>query len=482
MSTKPTNRTIRSIALAIAMSTALVGCAAHHENLVALSGPLTPEAWSHDVPAGSTYYDTQTFWASWQDPDLEALVCRAIESNTDVLTALANLRAARAQVTSATSALWPNFTGGSQGSTTRTSGQHAESWQATLAGDWTLNLAGREFHLASSAEWDALASWLTVKDVEAAVAAETAQAYVNLRSAQMNRRIVEESIRNYQENEQLARWQVMAGLAKASEAEDAISQLRSAEARLPEIDRSIQEYKNALARLTVQSLETLSVSLSSHEGLLPKVPKDLAVRLPADTLRQRPDVRSAEMTLRAAAENVGVAKAAYFPSLSLSGSLGTQATTIGMLGASGTGIAMLLGGLSVPLLNWGGLVAQEETARAQLEEAKAQYLSVVTEALEATDNALTGIRTSEERVRQLSEAVAHAEMSNQLARLEYESGIGDYLSLLSSERTLLTTRETVLTNDTNRVNYYIMLYRALGGGWTPEVAPNNETMGNRNGG
>ena len=336
--------------------------------------------------------------------------------------------------------------------------------------------------MASSAEWDALASWLTVKDVEAAVAAETAQAYVNLRSAQMNRRIVEESIRNYQENEQLARWQVMAGLAKASEAEDAISQLRSAEARLPEIDRSIQEYKNALARLTVQSLETLSVSLSSHEGLLPKVPKDLAVRLPADTLRQRPDVRSAEMTLRAAAENVGVAKAAYFPSLSLSGSLGTQATTIGMLGASGTGIAMLLGGLSVPLLNWGGLVAQEETARAQLEEAKAQYLSVVTEALEATDNALTGIRTSEERVRQLSEAVAHAEMSNQLARLEYESGIGDYLSLLSSERTLLTTRETVLTNDTNRVNYYIMLYRALGGGWTPEVAPNNETMGNRNGG
>ena len=200
------------------------------------------------------------------------------------------------------------------------------------------------------------------------------------------------------------------------------------------------------------------------------------MRLPADTLRQRPDVRGAEMQLRSAAEAVDAAEAAFFPSLSLSGSLGTQAATIGMLGASGTGIATLLGGLSVPLLNWGGLVAQEESARATLDSAKANYLAVVTGALEETDNALTGIRSSEERVRRLSEAVEHAEVSNQLARLEYESGIGDYLTLLTSERTLLTARETALANDTNRVNYYIMLYRALGGGWTPENGPDTESV------
>ena len=452
-------RLIRALSV-LAAAGALTGCAVQSENWAVLSEPLTPANWSHPAPQGSETFETEAFWAAWNDSVLDALVRRAVENNTDVLSALANLRAARAQVTSATSALFPSFSGGGNGRTTRTSGNQTESWQAALSGEWTINLAGREYRLNSSAEWSALASWLTVKDVEAAVAAETAQAYVNLRSAQINRRIVEDSIRNYRENEQLARWQVAAGLATASDAEDAISQLRSAEARLPEIDRGIQEYKNALARLTVLSPEALPESLSDAG---------------ADTLRQRPDVRGAEMQLRSAAEAVDAAEAAYFPSLSLSGSLGTQAATIGMLGASGTGIATLVGGLSMPLLNWGGLVAQEESARATLDSAKANYLAVVTGALEETDNALTGIRSSEERVRRLSEAVEHAEVSNQLARLEYESGIGDYLTLLSSERTLLTARETALANDTNRVNYYIMLYRALGGGWTPENGPDTES-------
>ena len=468
-------RLIRALS-ALAAAGVLTGCAVQSENWSALSEPLTPANWSHPALSGSETFETEAFWAAWNDPVLDALVRRAVENNTDVLSALANLRAARARVTSATSALFPTFSGGGNGRTTRTSGNQTESWQATLSGDWTINLAGREYRLNSSAEWSALASWLTVKDVEAAVAAETAQAYVNLRSAQINRRIVEDSIRSYRENEQLARWQVTAGLATASDAEDAISQLRSAEARLPEIDRGIQEYKNALARLTVQSPEALPESLSDTGAALPTVPEGLAVRLPADTLRQRPDVRGAEMQLRSAAEAVDAAEAAFFPSLSLSGSLGTQAATIGMLGASGTGIATLLGGLSVPLLNWGGLVAQEESARATLDSAKANYLAVVTGALEETDNALTGIRSSEERVRRLSEAVEHAEVSNQLARLEYESGIGDYLTLLTSERTLLTARETALANDTNRVNYYIMLYRALGGGWTPENGPDTESV------
>ena len=402
-------RLIRALS-ALAAAGVLTGCAVQSENWSALSEPLTPANWSHPALSGSETFETEAFWAAWNDPVLDALVRRAVENNTDVLSALANLRAARARVTSATSALFPTFSGGGNGRTTRTSGNQTESWQATLSGDWTINLAGREYRLNSSAEWSALASWLTVKDVEA------------------------------------------------------------------EIDRGIQEYKNALARLTVQSPEALPESLSDTGAALPTVPEGLAVRLPADTLRQRPDVRGAEMQLRSAAEAVDAAEAAFFPSLSLSGSLGTQAATIGMLGASGTGIATLLGGLSVPLLNWGGLVAQEESARATLDSAKANYLAVVTGALEETDNALTGIRSSEERVRRLSEAVEHAEVSNQLARLEYESGIGDYLTLLTSERTLLTARETALANDTNRVNYYIMLYRALGGGWTPENGPDTESV------
>ena len=144
------------------------------------------------------------------------------------------------------------------------------------------------------------------------------------------------------------------------------------------------------------------------------------------------------------------------------------------LGASGTGIASLIGALSVPILNWGSLIAGEEEAAAALDRAQANYVGVLLDALEETDNALSGISHSERRQENLRSAVLHARSAEMLARQEYEAGIGDYTMLLSTQRSLLSSQESELSNRAERANNYILLYRAIGGGWAVENAARQE--------
>ena len=180
---------------------------------------------------------------------------------------------------------------------------------------------------------------------------------------------------------------------------------------------------------------------------------------------KRPDIRSAQASLLAAGADLRSARESYFPTLSLSGSLGTQAATLGALGASGTGIASLIGALSMPVLNWGSLAAQEERAAASLDKAKANYLSVIVKALEETDNALNGIRSAQDRTALLRTALQHTEKTYELTGLEYRSGIGDYSMLLEAQQRLLTLRESVTNNMTELSLRHVKLYRALGGAW-----------------
>ena len=247
-----------------------------------------------------------------------------------------------------------------------------------------------------------------------------------------------------------------------AEAEDALVQLQTSQARIPETEASVAGYRNTLARLT--SMPADSLALTSDAGI-PTAPSGIAVSIPAETLMRRADVQSAIARIRSSAESLRKAQTDYFPTLSLTGSVGTQAATVGALGASGSGIAALAGALSMPVLNWGTLRAREESAEAALDEAKAGYLSVILKALEETDNALQGIRSAELREGSLAKALQHARRTYELTDLEYRSGIGDYSMLLTAQRSLLNVEESVISNRASRSNQYVMLYRALGGAW-----------------
>ena len=465
-------KTLSRMTLALAAAAlALGGCAVTVSDPARIAVQTAPETWSaSSLPAGEIA-DFKDFWARWSDPDLVRLIERARSTSTDVLTAQANLRSARASLTAANSALWPSFEVNGNSSRRRADHRTSTDYDAGVSGAWTFGLGGTQYWDRRAAEENAVALTLTLSDVRELVAAETAQAYVNLRAAEASLRVVRAMLVNYAETAQTSRWQFEAGTGSASEAEDALVQLASARARIPQIEHSIVEYRNALAKLTALPVDQLGLE---ETGQIPTPPEGCAALLPAQVLERRPDVRSAQHALAAAVMDLKSAKSRFFPSLSISGSIGTQAATVSALGASGTGIASLIGALSVPILNWGSLIAGEEEAAAALDRAQANYVGVLLDALEETDNALSGISHSERRQENLRSAVLHARSAEMLARQEYEAGIGDYTMLLSTQRSLLSSQESELSNRAERANNYILLYRAIGGGWAVENAARQE--------
>lgn len=466
-----TKRTFKLCAAAIS-ALLVAGCAVEQPNVNEMSAAVMPQGWSNaPLPFGDAAA-FKHFWLRWNDPGLAAVVERATLANTDVLTAAANLRAAHASLISANASLWPSATLDANTNRNRAQHQTTTDYSASASGAWTLNLAGAQYWYADAAELSLRASALSLEDVKESVAAEAAQAYVNLRAAQAQLALVRATLENYRETADTARWQFEAGTGAASEAEDALVQLASARARIPQIELSITQYKNVLARLTALPTDQLPISA---EGVIPVPPAGCAVSMPAALLERRPDIRSAQRSLEAAVESLRSAKSNYWPTLSIRGDIGTTAATVSALGASGTGIIGLVGALSVPVLNWGSLIAEEETAAARLDEARASYISVLLRALEEADNAIAGIASAERRNSDLVLAVEHARIAEQLSRTEYETGIGDYAMLLTTQRSLISMQETELANRADLANNYIMLYRALGGGWAVRQAENESS-------
>ena len=329
---------LRPLSLAAALCLGLAGCAVEHPDLDRMTADMTPGNWQRSsLPTGSIVA-WDNFWARWQDPVLTALLEKAFEANPDIATAAANLRSAEASITSANAALWPTASLGANAGKNRSGGTTRDSFSLEGSGGLALNLAGAEFWKADAAELSAAALRYSLEDVRAATAAAVAEAYVNLRAAEAQLEVVKKSLANYMETAETSRWQFEAGTGAASEAEDAMVQLASARARIPTLEGSIFEYRNALMRLTATPVEELELGSSS---VIPLPPDDAAVAIPAETIANRPDVRAARLNVEAAVLQLKSAKSNFFPSLNLSGNIGTTAATVSALGTAGTGVVDL---------------------------------------------------------------------------------------------------------------------------------------------
>ena len=391
---------LRFIPLACAVILTSTGCAVQSPDYSRLLSDAAPQQWTASTLPAGHIAAWQDFWARWEDPVLVELITKALAANPDIETAAANLRAANASVTSANAALWPTASLGLNGSRNHADGTGRNSFSAEVSGGLSLNLAGSEFWQADAATHKAMASAYTLEDVRAAIAAATAEAYVNLRAAEASLAVTKASLETYLETAETAQWQFQAGTGSASEAEDALMQVASSRAQIPTLEKNIIQYRNALMRLTGCPVDELGLEPT---GIIPVPPMGGAVSMPAELIEQRPDVRAAKATAEAAVKNLKSAKSDFFPTLSLSGNIGTTATAVSALGASGTGVAGLAAALAMPILNWGNLIAGEETATANLQSAVASYRSTLLSALEETDNALTAIRSAEYRRGTLSE-------------------------------------------------------------------------------
>lgn len=435
-----------------------------------------PETWQQAEGDGTTALDTSqltAWWAHFKDPVLDQLIDKALSSSPSIRTALSKISQSRAERTISHASLLPTLTAGVSGRNSQTRNHstdtttHSEAYSAALDASWEIDLFGKQ-RLALAASTAALAE--TTENLHAtqvSLAAEVATVYVNLRSSEVQLAIVRRTLETREETTQLTQWREQAGMGDALDSRQAIASLEQARATVPALQQTITELRNQLAILCGQT----PGSLDSLLGESPSVPVDLTVisaGIPAETLRQRPDVRAAGYAVQAAAAQAASARRDRLPSLTLSGSLTANASSPSNLFSPDTTVASLVGSLTAPIFSAGKITQNIKIQDELTKQALINYESTVLTAYNEVENALSSIRRNNERLVSLETATNAAREADALARQAYESGSSDYLTVLESERTLLSLEQNLTTTRADLTTAQIQLYKALGGGWSTE--------------
>mgnify|MGYP003604114673 FL=1 len=446
----------------------LQGCA--HRAPVASESPgaALPVAWNAPLPAGVAVLpqadDLARWWERFGDPQLSALVAQALQAHPSALSAQAALRQARAQARVQAAGMLPDVSLSGSAQRSRSGGQTGNSFQVGLDAGWEPDLFGRLDAGVQASEADARAAQASLEQVHVSLSAEVALQYISLRSLQQRLAIAQRNLETQQQTLQITDWRVQAGLATSLVAEQARAAAEQTAAQVPQLQASLAQARHALAVLTGQAPAALDAALAAPQAV-PQPSQALALDIPADTLRQRPDVRVAQERVQAALARVSQADAARYPSLRLSGSLGLRALTLGALGDSASLVHSLLGSVAVPLFDGGATQAQVQVQQAALEQARQAYQLAVLTALKEVEDALVALQGEAARLAHLQQATQAAGNAALLAQQRYASGLIDFASVLETQRTQLATQDALATSQANLGSNHVRLFKALGGGW-----------------
>ena len=307
----------------------------------------------------------------------------------------------------------------------------------------------------------------TCGDVLVSLTAETATAYVQLRTYQERLALVRENIRLQEEAADLARIKYQTGLAGSLDLDQATYSLESTKSQIPAMESGIREAKNRLAVLLGGWPGDLDKELSTVSPI-PETDAKSAIGVPADLLRRRPDIRSAERRLAAATARVGAAKADLYPKLTLSGSLGWEAMALSGLISPANFAAMAAAGLSYTVFNAGSLRTAVKIKDVQQEQALITYESSLRTAVEEVENALTALATEAQKAENLEKAAKSAQSAAGLAYQNYQSGLSDFQSVLETQKSLTSFQDNLAQSHGQSALNLIVIYKALGGGWTED--------------
>ena len=449
-----------------------------------------PDAYS--LPAGQSAQDLTRYWSSFNDPELTRLVEQARTANTDLAQAVGRLRQAREQLIQSRASLLPtvsgsagysrseNLRGGTTvitnpgtGATTTISRSAGDNFSLGLDAQYQVGLFGEIRRTVEASRATNEASQFDYATVLVSVTSETARNYMIARGLQAQIANARASLGLQDDNLEIAGFRVQAGLVSSIDAEQARSQRAQTAATIPQLQ---QQYDAAVARLGVltgQAPGALRTEMAPPKpiptGPVPDAQNGVDAGIPADVLRQRPDVRSAERNLAAATARIGVAKAQLFPALAITGNIDTNASALGSIARTITG--GLFAGLTQAIFNGGRLRSQVRGAEAATDTAFAAYRGTVLSALEDVENALSAYRAAQERQRQFAIALDAAGNSALLSRNLYRNGLTDFTTLNTQELTLLNARNGLTQAQADRATALVALYAALGGGWDTATLP-----------
>ncbi len=418
--------------------------------------------------------DSQSWWTLFGDATLDALMVQADQANQNIAQAQAQYRQARALADAARSGLFPAVgLAASAGRARTNSGGVREGDPVTLGlnTSWEADLWGR---VRRSAEVGDLASQASKADLAAArlsVLATLAQSYFQLRSLDAQAALFDRTVEGYRKALALVQHQYQAGVALRSDVALAQTQLESVDAQRIDLQVQRAQLEHAIAVLLGQAPSALI--LTPVDTLVATVPATPA-GLPSDLLERRPDIAGAERRAAQANANIGIARAAYYPTLTLSGSDGRASLGLANLFSTPARVWSVGAALVEPLFDGGQRAAQDARAVAAYDAAVAQYRQTVLTGFQEVEDDLATLRVlSEESVVQ-ERAVQSAQISERLALSQYRAGTATYLAVVSAQSALLLNQRAAVQLQGRQLIASVALMKAIGGGWSANVKPSSD--------
>lgn len=467
-------------AIALAVSAVLGGCAVgpdYKRPTIA-----TPSSYP-DAPQGeATNTASPTIRADWwtlyNDERLNELVATALHNNADIHRAIARLEEAEGLLAETGSALYPEIDLGANSSRSRISTRTAQPFfpgeqviatnhRLALSTNFEIDFWGKLRRATESARAQVLSSRYG-RDVTAlTLAGAVTQTYFALRSLDAQITVSQQTLATREDSLSVVKSRLAGGLATGLEENQAKAERADAALQLRDIQRQRALVEHQLAVLT----GTLDLKLPPGDVMAVPIPALPPPGLPSTLLERRPDVQQAEQVLVSANAQIGVARAAQFPSFSLTGNSGGQSKELGNLAQAGARIWSIGANATMPILDAGRYAARTRQAEARQRQSLADYEKAVQTAFKDVADAITNVQLTTATVTDLQTKVEAARNALRLARLRYDSGYGPYLDVLNAQRTANAAELQLVQNRQAQLAYSVDLMKALGGGWSPEQAP-----------
>jgi multidrug efflux system outer membrane protein len=452
---------MRSTLLVICMSAVLTGCmVGPNYKRPAVAAPPQVRA-GETQPSQLSLGDTKWF-DLFQDETLRGLIQQALQANYDIRIAAQRVLQAQGQLTATRSGLFPHLD--AQGTAGRTG---IESPIQSFGGafgvaSWEIDLFGKLRRATEAARADLLAVQENQKAVIQALVAQVASAYFDLCDYDAELQYVRESITTREESVKLVSARVDGGVASALELDQAKTLVSSARATAALLERASEQTENLINFLLGKQPGAVARGRSlTDQPQPPQVPAGL----PSSLLERRPDLREAEQQLIASNARVGVAKAAFYPSINLTAAGGFQ--TSDLLGiVTRSAFSYSMGGvLDLPIFDAGRRRGNYKTAQAQREELLIAYMRAINGAFRDVSDALVGYQKTREYSSNQAVFTATLRHQSQLANNRYAGGVTSYLEVLDTERQRLTAEQDLAQSQRDVLTSLVQLYKALGGGW-----------------
>jgi len=417
----------------------------------------------------------ERWWDVFGDPALSVLVEQAFRENLTLRSAGLRVIQAQARRGIAIGLLFPQQQALGGGITYEVrsentaagalAGRNVADWRAGLDAAWELDLWGRFRRNIEASDAELLGAVATYDDVLVSLVAEVATTYLDLRRAEEQLAVARDNVTVQEESLRIARVRFEAGGTSDLDVAQAEALLRDTEAAIPEVETRRREALDSLSVLLGMPPQDLTALVGAEPGRVPEAPLAVAVGVPVELLRRRPDVRAAELAAAAQSARIGVAAADLLPAFQLNGSIGLDAERAAHF-FEGKSFAALGGpSFSWPILNYGRIVNDVRLQDALFEETLTRYADTVLVAQREVEDALAGYLHGLERVQLLAAGASAANRAVDISLIQYRAGATDYTAVLNSQQSKLRLDSQLVASRADVATSVVALYRALGGGW-----------------